>query len=110
MRRPSASLPSRPRTDPPRLPFAAAAGWSTQIPNYNPVDIVENLRRLMKGEEMVKMLPWFRGYEVRPPATQTSPFETDPRLTPSCFLSPTAGRDHAPGGRPLPDLGPAQQA
>lgn len=41
------------------------SGWSTQIPNYNPVDIVDNLRRLMKGEEMVPMLPWFRGYEVR---------------------------------------------
>lgn len=39
-------------------------GWSTQIPNYNPVDVVENLRRLMRGEEMVPMTPWFRGFKV----------------------------------------------
>jgi DNA topoisomerase-2 len=37
-------------------------GWSTTIPCYNPVDIVENLRRLMRGEEMVEMLPWWRGF------------------------------------------------
>ncbi|KLT45438.1 DNA topoisomerase II [Cutaneotrichosporon oleaginosum] len=38
-------------------------GWSTQIPNYNPVDIVDNLRRLMRGEELVQMTPWFRGFK-----------------------------------------------
>ncbi|KAG8785302.1 DNA topoisomerase 2 [Serendipita sp. 397] len=38
-------------------------GWSTSIPNYNPVDIVANLRRLMKGDEQEPMAPWFRGYK-----------------------------------------------
>jgi DNA topoisomerase-2 len=38
-------------------------GWSTQIPNYNPIDIVDNLRRLMRGEEPVRMSPWFRGFK-----------------------------------------------
>lgn len=38
-------------------------GWSTSIPNYNPVDIVANIRRLMKGEEMVPMTPWYRGFK-----------------------------------------------
>nr|KIR87863.1 DNA topoisomerase II [Cryptococcus tetragattii IND107] len=38
-------------------------GWSTAIPNYNPVDIVENLRRMMRGEEPEKMTPWFRGFK-----------------------------------------------
>jgi DNA topoisomerase-2 len=33
-------------------------GWSTSIPNYNPRDIVDNIRRLMNGEEVVPMLPW----------------------------------------------------
>jgi DNA topoisomerase-2 len=37
-------------------------GWSTSIPNYNPRDIVDNLRRLMNGEELEKMTPWFRGF------------------------------------------------
>ncbi|KAK4690014.1 DNA topoisomerase II, partial [Tremellales sp. Uapishka_1] len=38
-------------------------GWSTTIPNFNPVDIVENIRRMMKGEEPEKMTPWFRGFK-----------------------------------------------
>ena len=38
-------------------------GWSTNIPCYNPEDIVANLRRLMAGEEMVPMLPWWRGFK-----------------------------------------------
>ncbi|KAG0015996.1 DNA topoisomerase 2 [Entomortierella chlamydospora] len=37
-------------------------GWSSSIPNYNPVDIIANLRRLMKGEDQVPMLPWYRGF------------------------------------------------
>ncbi|KAF9115505.1 DNA topoisomerase 2 [Mortierella sp. AM989] len=37
-------------------------GWSSNIPNYNPVDIIANLRRLMKGEQQVPMLPWYRGF------------------------------------------------
>ena len=28
-------------------------GWSTSIPNYNPRDIVANIKRLMNGEEQV---------------------------------------------------------
>lgn len=38
-------------------------GWSSTIPNYNPEDIVDNLRRLMKGEEMLPMTPWFRDFK-----------------------------------------------
>ncbi|OMJ19226.1 DNA topoisomerase 2 [Smittium culicis] len=38
-------------------------GWSTNIPNYNPYDIVDNLRRLMKGENPVPMTPWYRGFK-----------------------------------------------
>ncbi|KAG5646884.1 hypothetical protein DXG03_001960 [Asterophora parasitica] len=37
-------------------------GWSTNIPCYNPSDIVANLRRLMDAEEMVPILPWWRGF------------------------------------------------
>ncbi|KAG6373110.1 DNA topoisomerase II [Boletus reticuloceps] len=40
-----------------------ADGWSTSIPCYNPVDIVANLRRLMAGEELVPMFPWWRGFK-----------------------------------------------
>ncbi|KZT42853.1 type II DNA topoisomerase [Sistotremastrum suecicum HHB10207 ss-3] len=38
-------------------------GWSTHIPSYNPSDIVANIKRLIKGEEMVPMWPWWRGYK-----------------------------------------------
>lgn len=37
-------------------------GWSTSIPNYNPAEIVSNLRRLLLGEEPVPMAPWYRGF------------------------------------------------
>ncbi|CAG2117077.1 unnamed protein product, partial [Medioppia subpectinata] len=37
-------------------------GWSTKIPNYNPREIVENLRRMIKGEEPVVMTPWYKGF------------------------------------------------
>lgn len=38
-------------------------GWSTNIPPYNPVDIVANIKRLMNNEELVEMAPWYRGWE-----------------------------------------------
>ncbi|PCH33085.1 type II DNA topoisomerase [Wolfiporia cocos MD-104 SS10] len=38
-------------------------GWSTSIPSYNPEDIVANIQRLMRGEEQVPMMPWWRGYK-----------------------------------------------
>ena len=37
-------------------------GWSTNIPQFNPLDIVANIRRLMNGEELVNMNPWYRGF------------------------------------------------
>eukprot|EP00873_Tetraselmis_striata_P022588 jgi/Tetstr1/442852/TSEL_003229.t1 len=38
-------------------------GWSTSIPNYNPRDIVANLKRLMRREEQVAMLPWYNHFK-----------------------------------------------
>ena len=37
-------------------------GWSSSIPNYNPEDIVANLNRMMDGEPIEPMQPWFRGF------------------------------------------------
>jgi DNA gyrase/topoisomerase IV, subunit A len=39
-------------------------GWSTTIPNYNPRDVVANLKALLDGRPMAPMQPW---YKVRPP-------------------------------------------
>lgn len=37
-------------------------GWSTNIPQYNPIEIVDNLKRMMIGEEMKEMFPWYKGW------------------------------------------------
>lgn len=38
-------------------------GWSSYIPNYNPRDIIENIRRLLKGDTMEPMDPWYRWFK-----------------------------------------------
>ena len=38
-------------------------GWSSNIPNYNPEDIVENLKLMMDKEPMKPMSPWFRSFK-----------------------------------------------
>lgn len=37
-------------------------GWSSSIPNYNPRDIIANVRHLLNGEMMEPMTPWYRGF------------------------------------------------
>ena len=37
-------------------------GWSTSIPNYNPRDVVDNLKRMLDGEAPLPMAPWYRGF------------------------------------------------
>nr|GEY53668.1 DNA topoisomerase 2 [Tanacetum cinerariifolium] len=37
--------------------------WSSFIPNYNPRDVIANLIRLLDGEKMMAMLPWYRGFK-----------------------------------------------
>ncbi|XP_022982562.1 DNA topoisomerase 2 isoform X1 [Cucurbita maxima] len=37
-------------------------GWSSYIPNYNPRDIIRNVRRMLDGEAMLPMDPWYRGF------------------------------------------------
>lgn len=37
-------------------------GWSTKVPNYNPREVITNLRRMMNGEELMPMLPFYRGF------------------------------------------------
>jgi DNA topoisomerase-2 len=38
-------------------------GYSTFIPSHNPLYIVANIKRLLKGEAPVEMVPYFRGYK-----------------------------------------------
>lgn len=37
-------------------------GWSTNIPPFNPSDIVKNLKHLMNKEPLEEMHPWFKGW------------------------------------------------
>ena len=38
-------------------------GFSTNIPPYNPKDIIANLKRLIKGKDMEPMIPWYKGFK-----------------------------------------------
>jgi DNA topoisomerase-2 len=38
-------------------------GWATDIPQHNPLDIIRNIRKYMKGEQMEPLSPWYRGFE-----------------------------------------------
>jgi len=38
-------------------------GWSTSIPCYDPADIVANVRRMIRDEDLVPMTPWYRGFK-----------------------------------------------
>ena len=38
-------------------------GWSTSLPSYNPDDIIANIRRKMKDEELHQMTPWYKNFK-----------------------------------------------
>ncbi|KAJ1611468.1 DNA topoisomerase II, partial [Cryptosporidium canis] len=40
-------------------------GWSSSVPNYNPKDIIMNLKRMLRGEMMVPMTPWYKSFKGR---------------------------------------------
>jgi DNA topoisomerase II len=37
-------------------------GWSSNIPQFNPLDIVSNIRLLMNNQEQNILTPWYRGF------------------------------------------------
>jgi DNA topoisomerase II len=37
-------------------------GYSTTVPPHNPVDIISNIRRIIKGEQPLAMQPYFKGF------------------------------------------------
>ncbi|KAK6124842.1 hypothetical protein DH2020_041418 [Rehmannia glutinosa] len=46
-------------------------GWSTYIPNYNPRDIVANVRHFLNDEPMEPMIPWYKGFKGTIESTNT---------------------------------------
>ena len=37
-------------------------GWSTSVPEFNPIELAQNLIRKINGEEMKSLLPWYKGF------------------------------------------------
>jgi DNA topoisomerase-2 len=37
-------------------------GFSSKIPCYNPLDLIENIKRKMAGESLKELEPWYRGF------------------------------------------------
>jgi DNA topoisomerase-2 len=38
-------------------------GWSSKIPNYNPRQIISNIRNMINGEELEEMHPYYSGFK-----------------------------------------------
>lgn len=38
-------------------------GWRTKIPNFNPREIIENIRLLIEGKEPKPMRPWYKNFK-----------------------------------------------
>ena len=39
------------------------SGFSTSVPAYNPMDLIENVRRRLAGCEVLSLQPWYRGFQ-----------------------------------------------
>ncbi len=37
-------------------------GWSTSVPQYDPMDVIANVRALVEGRSTSPMVPWYRGF------------------------------------------------
>lgn len=38
------------------------SGFSTSVPSYNPIDLIDNIRRRLSGKEYRDIHPWYRGF------------------------------------------------
>jgi DNA topoisomerase II len=52
-------------------------GWSSFVPQFNPLDLITQLRRKLNGQDVQSIKPWFRGYsgtitEIGPNQFQTT--------------------------------------
>ena len=37
-------------------------GWSSNVPQFNPIDIINNMRKKINNEEYEEMIPWYSGF------------------------------------------------
>ncbi|EDV26331.1 uncharacterized protein TRIADDRAFT_23201, partial [Trichoplax adhaerens] len=52
-------------------------GYSTRIPNYNPREIVDNLKRLLAGEEPIEMHPWYKNFKGEIKQVEENKYQID---------------------------------
>ena len=38
-------------------------GWSTSVPSYDPADVAANVRRMIRGDPLVPMTPWYKNFK-----------------------------------------------
>lgn len=38
-------------------------GWMTKVPNHNPREIIQNIKRMIHGDEPVPMKPWYKNFK-----------------------------------------------
>ncbi|KAL7740436.1 hypothetical protein ACLKA6_013229 [Drosophila palustris] len=38
-------------------------GWATKIANYNPRDLISNIRRMINGEAPLPLIPWYKNFK-----------------------------------------------
>lgn len=39
------------------------SGFSTSVPSYSPLELIENIRRKLRGESYEELSPWYRGFK-----------------------------------------------
>nr|QBK89646.1 MAG: DNA topoisomerase II [Pithovirus LCPAC001] len=42
--------------------FGIGTGYSSFIPNYNPIDVLKWIKQKIEGKPTVKLIPWYRGF------------------------------------------------
>eukprot|EP01060_Flectonema_neradi_P010028 TRINITY_DN1716_c0_g1_i2.p1 TRINITY_DN1716_c0_g1~~TRINITY_DN1716_c0_g1_i2.p1 ORF type:complete len:1462 (+),score=358.13 TRINITY_DN1716_c0_g1_i2:623-4387(+) len=56
--------------------IGVGTGFSTKIPNYNPADLITNTRNMINGNDLIPLVPWYRGYKGTMVEVSPGKFET----------------------------------
>ena len=51
-------------------------GWSTEIPMFNPIDIIENIKLYFDGTPLKEMIPYYRGFKGTITKVNTNLYQT----------------------------------
>ena len=52
-------------------------GFSTSIPQYNPKDLIANIKKMLNKEPSVKLIPYYRGFKGRITETEDGTYKVD---------------------------------